>query len=142
MKYVVDLVGFNDKYKFPQQGDKVCIKPPLTEEETAFTNTFQFTTPNSSVSVYPQTQTYFVHEKNHEGNDAGFGWVWLFNSKTRHYDYKMSIFDRRTIPGDTEIPHVGYSNLDAYHIIKCRETVRTGYALTNFFKRLYGLFCS
>lgn len=140
MKYVVDITGFNDKYKFPQQGEKVYLIPPLTEEQTAFQNTFTFTIPKSSVSVCVQTQTYFVHEKNHEGNDAGFGWVWLWNSSTKNYDYKMSIFDRRTIPGNTEVPHVGYSNLDAYHILKCKETVRTGYALTNFFKRIYGLF--
>lgn len=135
MKYVVDLKGFNEKYKFPQQGEMVYIKPPLSEDESKLQINFSVT------QKFPYSKsTHMVCETNFDGNDAGFGWVWLKNLSTKHYDYKMSIFDRRTIPGNTEIPHVGYSNLDAYHIIKCRETVRTGYALSNFFKKLYGLF--
>jgi hypothetical protein len=125
VKFLVDLTGFNCKYKFPQQGDKVFIKLPLTEEETSLT--IQFNAINNILR--PKDYTHTVQEVNSEGNEAGFGWVWLYNVETKVYDYKMSIFDKRTIPGNTEVPHVGYSNVDAYHIIKCREVVRTGFRI-------------
>lgn len=109
MKYFIDLnlLKSNDcHYIPPKQGDKFKISGNV----------------------------YYVHELNNEGNDAGFGWVWLYNPITRFYDYKMSVFDRRTIPGNTEIPHVGLSNSDAYFSVATSNIKQYGFELS--FKRI------
>lgn len=105
MKYLVNnlnLIAKGNYFLFPKHGDKFQVKGNV----------------------------YFIHELNNEGNDAGFGWVWLYNPVTSFYDYKMSIFDRRIIPGTTEIPDVGLTNEDAYLAISKTYVEKFGFELS------------
>lgn len=137
MKYFVNLKGYNEKYKFPQNGEKVFIKAPLTEEVTVI----KFTPENPSGLNKPK-YTHIVHTVNNEGNEAGFGWVWLYNPKTKNYDYKMSILDKRTIPGNVEIPNIGFCNLDAYNLIQWKQTRENSFELSlkNIWRTICGFF--
>lgn len=114
MKYLVDVNYYlNENFNFPQNGEKVYLKPPLPEY-----------IPQSPSQIIDKT-LYIVHTYNSQGNDAGFGWVWLWNKKNQTYDYRMSIFDRRTIPASQEVPYVGLTNESAYGFIHARKTFQS-----------------
>ena len=80
MKYLVDLIGYNTKYKFPKHGETVILLCPLSEDESNLSDSVKKTK--------MRNVSYTIHSTNNEGNEAGFGWLWLYNPKTRSYDIR------------------------------------------------------
>lgn len=69
-------------------------------------------------SVLVQDEEFRIRASDDASNDAGFGWLWCYNPRTNIYKYKISMFDGRTVPAETEIPYVGVNNYTAYNMLQ------------------------
>jgi hypothetical protein len=101
-----------------------------------------WTYPKEGTVLKIEGKSYIVREFDHGSSDAGFGWVWLYHEETQTYPFKMSIFDRRSIPGSTEVPHVGLTNQDAYNAVHRTVTSEHGvlFSWSNIWRLIRGLF--